>query len=71
MISLFITAAVVVGAANVALVTFLADRLGPKAGTLATGELFAAAGSAPASGKSGAVRAGNENAPYEAAKRVA
>ncbi|AWN40887.1 hypothetical protein [Methylobacterium durans] len=60
MLSLVITAAIAVGAVNVALVAFLADRLTPKAGILAAGELAAVAENAPASAKA-AVRPVNEN----------
>ncbi|KQP33794.1 hypothetical protein ASF49_07970 [Methylobacterium sp. Leaf104] len=49
------------GTANVALVAFMADRLGPKAGAAASaGELVAT--SLGASAKAGAVKVGNQNA---------
>jgi hypothetical protein len=51
MITLLLTAAVAAGAANVALVTFVADRLSPQSDA-----------SVPASGKRVAVKAVNENA---------
>ncbi|GEP02504.1 hypothetical protein [Methylobacterium oxalidis] len=71
MISLLLTAAVAAGAANVALVAFLADRLSPKAGTVAAGEFVAVAGTASASGKVSRVKAGNENVPAVAGKLAA
>ncbi|WP_236960411.1 hypothetical protein [Methylobacterium durans] len=61
--------ALAAGAANVALVAVLADRLGPKAA--AAGELFAVNDARPASARVDAVKAGNENAPAVAAKRAA
>ncbi|BAU93152.1 hypothetical protein MPPM_4547 [Methylorubrum populi] len=70
MISLALLAAVAAGAVNIALVTLVADRLGPKVGTAAAGE-FAATGGAAPTAKRGAVRIGNENAAPLAARRAA
>ncbi|MBK3401859.1 hypothetical protein H0176_12800 [Methylorubrum populi] len=70
MISLALFAAVAAGAANIALVTLVADRLGPKAGTAYAGEFAAIGGAAPAA-KRGAVKVGNENAAPLAARRAA
>ena len=71
MISLLLTV-VAAGAANVALVAFMADRFGAKAGTsVAAGEFIAVAEIALASGKTNAVRVGNENLPVGAAKLAA
>lgn len=65
-------AVVAAGAANVALVAFMADRLGPKAGASASaGEFAAIAQSTPATGKLGAVKVGNANASAGAAKIAA
>ena len=65
-------AVVAAGAANVALVAFMADRLGPQAGVSASaGEFVAIAQSAPAAGKRGAVKVGNANASTYAAKIAA
>lgn len=69
MIALFATAAVAAGAANVALVAFMAERLGPKAG--AAGEFVAVAETAPAAVKAHAVPVGNENYPAQAARLAA
>lgn len=69
MISLLLVVAAL-GSANVALVAFLADRLGPNAGTLSAGE-FAAVTGPVASAKSGAVRVGNENVSAAGAKIAA
>lgn len=69
MISLVLTAVIAAGALNIALVAFLADRLGPKAGTASAGEL--AAVSDAGSVTRGAVRVGNENAAPLAARRAA
>lgn len=72
MISLALLAAFAAGAANIALVTLMADRLGPKAGTaVSAGEFAAVGGAASASRKAGAVRVGNENRSPLAAKRAA
>lgn len=70
MISLALLAAVVAGAANIALVALVADRLGPKAGTVSAGEFAAVAGAAPAT-KRGAVKIGNENVSPVAARHAA
>jgi hypothetical protein len=60
------------GAANVALVAFLVERLGPKAGAvISAGEFAAVAETAPASAKFSAVKVGNENAPVATAQRAA
>ncbi|MDR7040687.1 MULTISPECIES: hypothetical protein [Methylobacterium] len=69
MISLLLTAAVVAGAANAALVAFVADRLSPKAA--AAGEFVAITETAPAVGKVSRVEVSNENVPAVAAKRAA
>lgn len=69
MLSLVLTAVFVLGAANIALVAFLADRLGPKDGTVSAGEFAAVTGAG--SVKRGAVRVGNENASPLAARRAA
>ena len=71
MIALALLAAAAAGAANIALVTLMADRLGPKAGTTVSAGEFAAVGTAPASTKVGAVKVGNENLSPVAAKRAA
>ena len=58
-----IIAVIAAGAANVALVAFMADRFGPKAGTSASaGEFVAITQGTPATAKARAVRVGNENA---------
>ncbi|MGU3359475.1 hypothetical protein ACLBWX_03990 [Methylobacterium sp. M6A4_1b] len=60
------------GTANIALVTFLADRLGPEAGaTPSAGELVAATQGSPASAKAGAIKVGNQNASAGAAVAAA
>lgn len=69
MISLLL-AVLAAGAANVALVVFLADRLGPQAGTVSAGELAATTGSLPAATRT-TVKVGNENAATLAARRAA
>lgn len=71
MIDLFATAAVAVaaGAANVALVAFMAERVGSKA--RAAGEFVAVTETAPAAVKVHAVQVGNENVPAQAAKLAA
>jgi hypothetical protein len=69
MISLLLTAAVAAGAANAALVAFMADRLSPKAG--AAGEFVAVTETAPAARKVDRVQVGNENVPAVAAKLAA
>lgn len=70
MISLALLAAVAAGAVNIALVTLVANRLGPKAGTVSAGE-FAAIGGAAPSAKRGAVKVGNENLSPVAVRRAA
>lgn len=70
MISLLL-AVLAAGAANVALVVFLADRLGPQSGTGAAGELAATTGGLQATATRGAVKIGNENATTLAARRAA
>ncbi|CAO4172278.1 hypothetical protein [Methylorubrum extorquens] len=69
MIAFFAAAAVAAGAANVALVAFMADRLGSRAAT--AGEFVAITETAPAAVKIRAVQAGNENVPAQAAKLAA
>jgi hypothetical protein len=69
MISLVLAAVIAAGAINIALVAFLADRLGPKTGTLSAGEFAAVADATSAT--RGAVRVGNENASVLAARRAA
>ncbi|MGW9821395.1 hypothetical protein ACUXK4_003978 [Methylorubrum extorquens] len=69
MIAIFAAAAVAAGAANVALVAFLADRLGSKAGS--AGEFVAITETAPVAAQVRTVRAGNENVPAQAAKLAA
>ncbi|MDR7039553.1 MULTISPECIES: hypothetical protein [Methylobacterium] len=69
MITLLLTAVVAAGAANVALVAFVADRLTPSNGASA-GELTAVSGGASA-GTRTAVRPGNENASVAAGRRAA
>lgn len=73
MISLLLTtaAAAAIGAANIALVAFMADRFGSKAGAVSAGEFTAVAATAPASAKVNAVKVGNENVPAGAAERAA
>jgi len=74
MVSLLLTtaAAAAIGVANIALVAFMADRLGPKAGaSVAAGEFFAVTESAPASAKRRAVKVGNENVSAGAAHLAA
>lgn len=62
MITLLI-AVLAAGTANVALVAFMADRLGPKAGTSpSAGEFVAVTQGTPASAKARAIKVGNENA---------
>ncbi|MBX9932667.1 MAG: hypothetical protein K2Y56_14180 [Methylobacterium sp.] len=71
MITLLLTV-VAAGAANVALVAFLADRLGPKAGAaVSAGEFVAVAETAPASAKRSALKVGNENVRVGGAQRAA
>ena len=70
MITLLLTVAAA-GAANVALVAFLADRFGSKAGVVSAGEFVALAATAPAASKVSAVKVGNQNVPAGAAKRTA
>ncbi|GJD94770.1 hypothetical protein OCOJLMKI_1974 [Methylobacterium iners] len=71
MITLLLTLAAA-GAANVALVAFLADRVGSKAGTaVSAGEFVALAPTAPAASKVSAVKVGNQNVPAGALKRAA
>ena len=71
MISLVLTV-VAAGAANIALVAFLADRLGPKAGaSVAAGEFIAVTEAASASTQRKAVKVSNENASVGAAKLAA
>ncbi len=69
MISLVLAAAVAAGALNIALVAFVADRLGPKVDTVSAGEFAAVADAAPAQRR--AVKVGNENAAPLAARRAA
>ncbi|AWI88043.1 hypothetical protein [Methylorubrum aminovorans] len=61
-------AAVAAGAANVALVAFMADRVASKGS--AAGEFVAIINTAPAAPVR-AVQAGNENVPAQAAKLAA
>ncbi len=71
MITLLLTVAAA-GAANVALVAFMVDRFGPKAGiTVSAGEFVALLETAPASAKRGALRVGNENVLVGATQRAA
>lgn len=69
MIALFAAAAVAAGAANVALVAFMAERMGPKAG--AAGEFAAITETASVAAKVRSVQAVNENVPAQAAKLAA
>jgi hypothetical protein len=69
MIALFAAAAVAAGAANVALVAFMAERLGSKAGT--AGEFVAVTENAPVAAKVRAMLAVNENVPAQAARHAA
>lgn len=71
MISLALLAAAAAGAANIALVALVADRLGPKAGTVVSAGEFAAIGGAAPAAKTGAVKVGNENVSAGAVKRAA
>jgi hypothetical protein len=71
MISLALLAALTAGVANIALVTLVANRLGPKADTAAAGEFAAVGGAAPASAKRAAVKIGNENVLPVGAQRAA
>lgn len=68
MIALLAAAAVAAGAANVALVAFMADRVSPNGS--AAGEFAAITETTPAA-QARAVRAGNENVPAQAAKLAA
>lgn len=63
MTSLLLTtaAAGALGAANIALVAFMADRFGSKAGAVSAGELTAVAATAPAFAKVNAVKVANRN----------
>ena len=70
MISLALLAAVAAGAVNIALVTLVANCLGPKAGTASAGE-FAAIGGAAPTAQRGAVKVGNENLSPSAVRRAA
>lgn len=71
MISLILTV-VAAGAANIALVAFLADRLGSKAdASVAAGEFVAVIQSVPAPAKRSAVKVGNENVSVGAAELAA
>ncbi|WP_461653694.1 hypothetical protein [Methylorubrum aminovorans] len=69
MIALLAAAAVAAGAANVALVAFMADRLAPNGS--AAGEFVAITNTAPGVAQARAVQAGNENVPAQAAKLAA
>ncbi|GEL44480.1 hypothetical protein MEX01_50710 [Methylorubrum extorquens] len=69
MIALLAAAAVAAGAANVALVAFMADRVSPNGS--AAGEFVAITETTPAAARARAVRAGNENVPAQAAKLAA
>ncbi|GJD96057.1 hypothetical protein OCOJLMKI_3275 [Methylobacterium iners] len=71
MITLLLTVAAA-GAANVALVAFMVDRLGPKAGTtVSAGEFVALLETGSASAKRGALRVSNENVLVGATQRAA
>lgn len=61
MFALLLLAAVAAGAANLALVAFVANRMSATAG--AAGEFVALTETTPAARKLGAVKVGNENVP--------
>ncbi|WP_336491690.1 hypothetical protein [Methylobacterium nigriterrae] len=64
MMTLLLAAAVAAGAANVALVAFVADRLSLQSGaSVGAGELIAVTEGTLASGNGGAVEVVNENTP--------
>lgn len=69
MIALTLFAAIAAGAANVALVAFVADRMNPKAS--AAGEFVTITQTTSAARKVGAVKVGNENVPAAVAKLAA
>ncbi|MER2248428.1 hypothetical protein [Methylorubrum podarium] len=71
MISLALLAAVAAGAANIFLVTLVANRFGPQAGTVSAGEFAAVGEAAPAAPKRNAVKVGNENLSPVAARHAA